>query len=616
MKQRFVALFAAALLSNLSLLADQDATYQFNLDLTKVNNDQLSVELVAPKISQSEIIYHMPAMVPGTYAVYNFGRFTSDFHAYDASGKELTVANVDVNSWKISDATKLYRIRYNVEDTWDTKSKDNVVFEPGGTNIQADSNFVINTHGFFGYFDGMKRSTYVVNVTKPSGFFGSTGLSNIHYNGSVDTYTVSNYMDLVDGPIMYCRPDTTHLMVGGADVLISVYSPRGMVKSKFIAETINPLLDAQRQYLGGTLPVKNYAFLIYLSPSGYKSGAFGALEHSYSSFYCLLEMEPSQIAQTVRDVAAHEFFHIVTPLSIHSEEIGDFDYNKPKMSQHLWMYEGLTEYAASHVQIKNSTMKLDEYLGVISGKMAAAAKYNERLSFTEMSKGALDTYKDQYDNVYSKGALIGLCLDIRLRQLSGGKYGTQELMRDLAKTYGKDKSFKDDDLIPQIVKLTYPEIEDFFKKYVQGGDPLPFKEMLNAVGIDYIDKEEHKALSLGGFDIGLNPATKTLVAVNTDKMNEFGRKMGYKEGDEIVKFNGTELTLANARDLIGGFMAKAKAGDKLVIEVRRTDAKGKTKTKKLKGKMQYVTVTRTNILTPMESPTPDQLQLRKAWINQ
>ena len=34
----------------------------------------------------------------------------------------------------------------------------------------------------------------------------------------------------------------------------------------------------------------------------------------------------------------------------HSEEIGNFDFQKPKMSRHLWLYEGLTEYAAHHTQ--------------------------------------------------------------------------------------------------------------------------------------------------------------------------------------------------------------------------------------------------------------------------
>jgi predicted metalloprotease with PDZ domain len=47
----------------------------------------------------------------------------------------------------------------------------------------------------------------------------------------------------------------------------------------------------------------------------------------------------------MKDVVSHEFFHIVTPLTIHSKEIHYFDYNSPKMSN-LWMYEGVTEYFA------------------------------------------------------------------------------------------------------------------------------------------------------------------------------------------------------------------------------------------------------------------------------
>src|SRR3569623_184153 len=111
-------------------------------------------------------------------------------------------------------------------------------------------------------------------------------------------------MQLVDGPIMYDRPDTAHIFVGGDDILISVYSPRKLVSSRFVADSLRKLIDLQRQYLVGTLPVNNYAFIIYLSdnPRGFKSGAYGALEHSYSSMYTLPEMSQQQIAQTIINV--------------------------------------------------------------------------------------------------------------------------------------------------------------------------------------------------------------------------------------------------------------------------------------------------------------------------
>lgn len=596
-------------------LAQQDNSYQFTVDLTKVHNDQLTVNLVTPKISTDTIIYHMPAMVPGTYKVYDFGKYVKDFKALDNSGKEIATTKADQNSWKIPNAKTLASISYDVEDSWDTEIKGEFIFEPAGTNFQADSNFVLNNHLLYGYFDEMKRNPYKINVIHPAGFFGATGLSNVERKGNSDTYSVPDYMQLVDGPMMYNRPDTAHVLVGGADVLISVYSPNKLVSAKFVADSLRKLLDMQRQYLGGTLPVKNYAFIIYLNgnPNGFKSGSFGALEHSYSSMYCLPEMEQALLAQTIIDVSAHEFFHTLTPLSIHSQEIGDFDYNNPKMSQHLWMYEGLTEYAAHHVQIKYGTVTLEDFLAVMRSKMVNAEEYNEDLSFTKMSKGALDKYEDQYSNVYQKGALIGMCLDIRLRQLSGGAYGTQNMMLDLSKKYGTQRSFVDDSLFSDIVKLTYPEIGDFFNRYVIGGEDLPYKELLEAVGVDYKRRGTQEVLDpFGGYGFRLDQDNN--IRLWPETVNDFGKEMGYQKGDVPVSLNGKAITLNSIDQVLTNYDATVKEGDKIIVKVKRLE-NGKWKNKKLKGKIHKVTIPKKHILTPKENPSPEQLKLRKSWIN-
>ncbi|CAN5775438.1 peptidase M61 [soil metagenome] len=613
--KKTISCFLPLIFLPLFSFAQQDNTYQFTVDLTKVHKDQLTVNLVTPKITVDTIIYHMPAMVPGTYKVYDFGKYVKGFKALDNSGKEIAVTKTDQNSWKIPNAKMLASISYDVEDSWDTELKGEFIFEPAGTNFQADSNFVLNNHLLYGYFDGMKRNTYKINIIHPASFFGATGLSNVERTENTDTYTVPDYMQLVDGPMMYNRPDTAHVLVGGADVLISVYSPHKLVSAHFVADSLRKLLDMQRQYLGGTLPVKNYAFIIYLNgnPDGFKSGSFGALEHSYSSMYCLPEMDQASLAQTIVDVSAHEFFHTLTPLSIHSQEIGDFDYNNPKMSQHLWMYEGLTEYAAHHVQVKYGNLTLEDFLGVMRSKMINAEEYNEELSFTKMSKGALDKYEDQYNNVYQKGALIGMCLDIRLRQLSGGAYGTQNMMMDLSKKYGTQKSFVDDSLFSDIVKLTYPEIGDFFNRYVIGGEDLPYKELLEAVGIDYKRRGTEEVLDpFGGYGFRLDQDNN--IRLWPETVNDFGIEMGYQKGDVPVSLNGKAITLYTIDNLLANYDATAKEGDKITVKIKRLE-NNKWKTKKLKGRIHKVTVAKKHILTPKENPTPEQLKLRKSWIN-
>lgn len=598
-----------------------DDAYQFKVNLTKVDNDKLMVELIVPETVRNEktVKYHIPKIVPGTYSIYNFGRFATDFTAYTKSGKKFKskyVKHPDSNTWVIKKANKLHKITYIIEDTWDTrkdpKNSDQFVFEPGGTNIEEGENFVFNNHGFFGYFAGFKRRDYYVEFDRQKSFFGATSLDRVSGDEDTDVFYAENYMDLADAPIMFCEPDTAMIKVGNADVLISTFCRSGKVTSDFIASQVEPILNAQKEYLGGTLPVDKYAFIIYMSDAPSFSGAFGALEHSYSSFYYLPEMDAEQTAQTVRDVAAHEFFHIVTPLNLHSDEIHNFDFINPKMSMHLWLYEGVTEYSAGHVQVTQGLMPIENYLSVMSGKIRNAASYEDDLPFTRMSSNVLTKYKDQYGNVYEKGALIGMCLDIRLRQLSNGEMGLQKLIQKLSLEFGKDKAFKDEELFDMMTDLSYPEIGEFFKKYVAGSEPLPIEEYLAETGISYYDKKKVEDISLFGGNINefLGYNRKGFFIESEDGLDEFGRDMiGFKKGDVIKKWNGDDLTMNTINQVLGKYAGSAKEGNDLTIVVLRGDEEVTLSTK-----MTTVLVEKEHVIMVSENATKEQLELRKAWL--
>lgn len=595
-----------------SIVVAQDSTYKFHIDLTKVNNDMMKVSLETPSITSEKIIYNMPKMVPGTYKIYDFGQYAMDFEAFDKEGRALSVSRLDNNRWEIDGANNLDKITYWVEDTWDAEVRP-MVFEPGGTNIEKDENIVLNNHGFFGYFDGMKTLKYELNVTRPENFYGATGLTNITTKGNVDTYVIDNYMDLVDAPIMYNIPDTTTLKVGGADILVSVYTKQKSVSSQEIAKNIKDILEAHKNYLGGKLPIDKYAFIIYLYSGQSGSGGSGALEHSYSSFYYLPELSAKQISGIITDVAAHEFFHIVTPLNIHSEEIGNFDYINPKMSKHLWMYEGVTEYFAGHVQVYEGMISQEEYLNTIIGKIKGAGYYKDDLPFTEMSLGCLDEHENQYGNVYQKGALIGMCLDILLREQSKGEMGMKDMMTLLSKEYGKNVSFKDEELFDKITELSSPNIREFFTNYVEGSNPLPLKELLSKVGIDYQTDVIVKEFNLGRVALGYNPESKRMFVIDASNANEFGKQLGFKNNDEILSLNGVEVTPENFRQITEDFKNNTKVGDKVEVVVERK-VKGNTKTQKLKAKAILVEQKKPILLEFNPNASPDQLQLRNYWL--
>ena len=301
--------FIICIFSSLFVFADNN--YRYYIDLTDAKDDKLHIRLVPPDITEQETVFMFPAMVPGTYDVYDFGRFISNLKVTGKNGQQITVKKLDDNSYQINPANQIAEIRYDVEDTWDTDIKDRVVFEPGGSNIEADKVFCLNTHCFFGYFKNKVNHLFILQVTKPKGFYASSGISDIVSGDTVDVLSVENYHHLVDSPIMYCLPDTTTISIGQSQVLISVYSPNKVLTSQFIARNLQELLFAQADYLGGELPIKKYAFLFYFTDKPTLSGASGALEHSYSSFYNLPEADTSLMVQEIRNVAAHEFFHIV-----------------------------------------------------------------------------------------------------------------------------------------------------------------------------------------------------------------------------------------------------------------------------------------------------------------
>jgi len=109
------------------------------------------------------------------------------------------------------------------------------------------------------------------------------------------------------------------------------------------------------------------------------------------------------------------------------------------MSEHLWLYEGVTEYNAHYIQLREGLINFDTYLNIFKEKMESSMSFDDKLPFTELSKGALDKYASQYLNVYQKGALIGMCLDILIRNETNGENGLQDVINILLQRYGIDK---------------------------------------------------------------------------------------------------------------------------------------------------------------------------------
>jgi hypothetical protein len=368
------------------------------------------------------------------------------------------------------------------------------------------------------------------------------------------------------------------------------------------------------------LPVDRYHFLLYLSPSGYPSGSIGALEHARSSFFCLAEESADKISKIVVDIAAHEFFHIVTPLYIQSEEIFNFDYLEPKMSKHLWLYEGVVEYMAQHMQGRYALVKQEELLDKLAEKVRTARRYKQDISLAEMSKNCLvEPYAAQYNNIYNKGALTAMCFDLKLLQLSKGKYDLQFLLRDLSGYYGQDTPFKDEELYEKIIEITrFKDLKEFFTKYVEGIEPLNYNEFMNPFGIEYLETASVFEISpLGGMENNAlrSDSLNRFYLAKPEKLDEFGAKyIGFQQDDIILEWAGKPLSPKTASTVLFIYMQNVKENDPLEVKILRKNAKGGYDPKTLSTKMTKIKVEKKDVFRFMEKPTEEQLKMRKIWL--
>jgi predicted metalloprotease with PDZ domain len=189
-----------------------------------------------------------------------------------------------------------------------------------------------------------------------------------------------------------------------------------------------------------------------------------------------------------------------------------------------------------------------------------------------------------------------------------------DLINELSKTYGKDKAFRDDELFDKIVSMTYPGIRTFFNDYVIAAKPLPFEEVLDYAGVNFARVKKTRTFTMGGPELGYNPATKQMKIVGIKSLNEFGQKLGYQVGDEIATINGKKVTIENFREVREKWLKKVKEGSNLSVKVYRPTGENQFKKVTLKAKAFKADTKTFNSIAFSTTPTPEQLKIREAWL--
>ncbi|MDX1740102.1 MAG: hypothetical protein R3178_02370 [Rhodothermales bacterium] len=574
--------------------SDQAKEILYVVDLTDRSDDLFRVTM-SVDLDADNSYFQFASTAPGTYQVMDMGRYVRSFEAFDAAGRSVPTEQVSTNQWRFERPGDVAQVRYEIAETWDTPVERHPIYMMAGSSIEDDHAF-INGQTVFGFPAGLQDAPLRIRLNYPDSWLVGTALAL----GDDGFYHADDYDHVVDSPILMGRLTFAEVDVRGTDVEIYTYSKTDKVKSEAILDAVKDVLFATDAFLGA-LPVDRYAFLFH-----FEDVSMGAWEHSYSSAYVYAEDGfEMAIKESIPSVVAHEFFHIVTPLNIHSEIIEDFNFAEPVPSQHLWLYEGTTEWAADMLQLRGGLIDLDNYLSRIKTKLAVDDQFDPEYSLSKLS---LTSYSDQgqrqYVNISMRGAVVAALLDVKLLELSGGKKGLRELLIELSQKYGPDRPFDEETFFDEIAAMTYTEIGDFFSRYVKNAEPLPLEEYFGKVGIRYTPRVEtgEQQASAG---IRLNVVEGKIVMVQVAPETA---ECGFAVGDELIGFNGKEVNMSNIQQH-GAEWNQLAAGVPYELQVRRGSEVLDIQCAKYSRPKVDV-----HVLEPDPNATPEQQELRAAWI--
>jgi predicted metalloprotease with PDZ domain len=285
--------------------------------------------------------------------------------------------------------------------------------------------------------------------------------------------------------------------------------------------------------------------------------------------------------------------------------IEQFNFVTPTPSEHVWLYEGTTEWMAQVSQVRGGVIDAETYLARLSSKLRANDAYDAEWSISDMSlKSYSAKGQREWGNIYQRGAIVAGLLDLEILSRSDGRRGLREVILELAHRYGPDAAFDEVGFFDEIAAMTDPALRSFFDRYVRDTQPLPIQELFARVGVLY-QPEVHTGEMVASFRVNARQEGDRLAFAG---VGEEAAACGLKVGDVLLSLDDLEVTMATVQQALGTLHA-LQADEPFVLTVRRGEA-----THTLTCAKKEIERIETHVLRFDPEATPEQLALREAWL--
>src|SRR4051794_6318653 len=262
--------------------------------------------------------------------------------------------------------------------------------------------------------------------------------------GDGDGFTAENYDRLVDGPVEIGNFDESDFEAAGGRYRIVVDAERGDYDMHKVGDMVRRVVLAGTEWMNDR-PFQSYLF-IYHFPH---EASFGGMEHAYSTAISLDARIIKDDPQRLADVTAHEFFHLWNVKRIRPQSLEPVDYTKENYTRALWFSEGVTSTVEDFIMLRSGLMNEAQFKDRLGDQIESLENPPAHVD-QSAEESSLDAWLEKYSyyrlpersiSYYNKGYLLGMLLDLKLRETSHGKVCLREMFKRMNENFAKQGRF-------------------------------------------------------------------------------------------------------------------------------------------------------------------------------
>lgn len=457
------------------------ATIRYRVSLDHPEQHVFHVAMTIETEQQNTVVA-LPAW-NALYQVRDFAYRVRNVHAFahSAHAVPLTVQPFDKQSWQISlprpgadPAPDDVEIDYAI--AWD---------DPDPFNSQLNEHHAfINLAEILMYVPD--RRTEDITVAFENAPADWRIISELPAGTTVDSFAAPTYDALVDAPVEAGKFEEFEFDNAGAHFRAVVDANDWNNSSRRrLEEALRRITGYELQLMGGP-PFREYTFFFHIGP--YADVGGGGMEHSNSTAIAATSVEHAAA------VAAHEFFHAWNVKRIRPQTLEPVDYTKEQYTRALWFAEGVTNTYAAYTLERTGLWSKNQFYADLASQICELESRPARL-WQSVEESSLDAWFEKYEvysvpdrsiSYYNKGQILGVLLDLAVRDATENRKSLDDVLRRLNDEYARAGKFYNDSegIRAAVEQVSGKSFEDFFGRYVSGAGEIPYDDFLSIAGLE------------------------------------------------------------------------------------------------------------------------------------